>query len=614
MITNEIDLEKMVKDAQQSCNLIQDAITLVNLHKMKEALTRLDSKSKKEYTRGVTSLKIINGILCRFDPTRRIPRKTVYQMIIPRNAKSLQLEILRLSHDIPDAGHFGHKKTYTRIKDRYFWPGLYSDSKKYVSSCPECQLHKPNAPIAINRPLNPSLPNGPLDRLGIDLVVDLPTTCEDYRHICTITDMFTKYAVAVPLRSKQAVEVADAIFNHWYMVYGIPYEIITDQGKEFDNELLQRLNERLSVGQKRTTPYYPQSNGQAESFNKIIKKSLSIYCEKNPTDWTYYLIACMFAYNTSLHTLTGFSPFFLMFGREPRLPMDVLMSNNTELSIDQHTYQLESTTMLKEAYQIVRENILRNATATQQAWKEKLRYHHQFQIGDKVSIFKPKLAITDGEIPHSQVWKASWLGPFKVVAKPFANSDIYTLEDDDSKRQWKMNVHKMRPFIERQYLNPSLDDPTSETDSSLNRRSDVDTPPSLPLDASGLREADAVNPLLSSVENSRQLLTSNNRKLKRKRRVDTSLLKDGEIDLTRYTFVKIKDHKTKGRQVLYLTEWADPNVEDTWEPKEHFGVRSQQWHALVEYWDNQPTHIRRPRWYIIMKKKKNFSETLMNVA
>ena len=258
-----------------------------------------------------------------------------------------------------------------------------------------------------------------------------------------------------------------------------------------------------------------------------------------------------------------------------------------------------------------------DAKHTQQAWKEKLRYHHQFNIGDKVSIFKPKLGTTEEEIQHSHVWKASWLGPFEVIAKPFENSDIYLLKDSETGREWRMNVHKMRPFIQRQYLNAN-DDSIIEIDSVLNRRSDEDTPPSLPLDASGDRDAEAVIPLQSSTDIDRRLLASSsnthtltsNKRSRRQQRIDKSLLssKDGEPDLNRYTVVKIKGHKSKGRQVLYLVEWEDPSFEDTWEPKEHLGYRSdktQQMRLLLDYWQTQPAHIRRPRWYIIAMKKKN---------
>jgi transposase InsO family protein len=163
-------------------------------------------------------------------------------------------------------------------------------------------------------------------------------------------DYFTKWAVVAPLKTKTGEEVAEAIYLKWYCTFGIPYEIQTDQGNEFTNIILARLNTRLAIGHRITTPYYPQANGQVERFNRTLINSVSIYAESHEGSWFKYLNGLSWAYNTSLHTVTGFSPYYLMFGREPRLPIDIMEGRFQDIKYGVKQYHTSITLNLREAY------------------------------------------------------------------------------------------------------------------------------------------------------------------------------------------------------------------------------------------------------------------------
>jgi len=310
----------------------------------------------------------------------------------------------------------------------------------------------------------------------------------------------------------------------------------------------------------------------------------------------------------------------LMFGREARLPIDVIRSSNSTLALDEYSYQIEHTQMLKDAYDIVRTNLLSNAVSRQENWKENLRFHHTFAVGDKVSIYKPKLASDSNEPSRSHVWKASWLGPFTVTAKPFPNTDVYALKDETSGRQFTMNSHKIRPFNSRDYLNSSSID-VAQTVTQQSRRLDADVPSSPIVDAQ-LDRLDEVIPTLGSDDDNsgqRQLETpsstpsSSSSRLrsrpKRKSRSKPSrhqhLIQPGqdEPDLTRHDVKQIKSHKKKGNLISYLVEWADPRLSDTWQTKADFGPRSSNWDCLLYYWHTQEPEDR-PRWYYTEVKKQ----------
>ena len=204
--------------------------------------------------------------MCRERVTKNRNQASV-QVLIPPEDYTTQNAILYQSHDGPMSGHFGNKRTLKRAQDSYYWPRLGPSCKQYVRSCQLCQLHKAPAPKATNRLLKPSIPYAVNARLGIDLIGPLAKSTNNDTYALVIIDYFTKWAVVVPIKNKEAESVAQAIFNNWYLQYGIPYEIHTDQGSEFTNDLLKRLNSHMSIGYRVTTPYYPQANGTVERFN-----------------------------------------------------------------------------------------------------------------------------------------------------------------------------------------------------------------------------------------------------------------------------------------------------------------------------------------------------------
>ena len=190
-------------------------------------------------------------------------------------------------------------------------------------------------------------------------------------------DYFTKKGEAAAIKSKSKQDVADALFNNWYAKYGIPYEIHSDTVPEFTNDLAKRLNGRLGVYQRVTTPYNPQANGAVERFNKTLQNSLRIYAEKLPGTWDKYLASVTFAYNTSIHRTTGYSPFYLWHGRPPRLPTDLIDCGFEDIGNDVEQYQTLITLHLNKAFTIVKQAITDNA-CRKRRWRDahQGRAHH----------------------------------------------------------------------------------------------------------------------------------------------------------------------------------------------------------------------------------------------
>ncbi|KAJ8405812.1 hypothetical protein AAFF_G00312490 [Aldrovandia affinis] len=141
-----------------------------------------------------------------------------------------------------------------------------------------------------------------------------------------MTDVFSKFTQAVATRDQRASTVAKVLVEEWFYRYGVPTRIHSDQGRNFESALIQQLCAMYGVCKTRTTPYHPQGNGQCERFNRTLHDLLRTLPLTQKREWTKYLPQVTFSsYNTTIHQSTGESPYLLMFGQEPQLPIDFLL-------------------------------------------------------------------------------------------------------------------------------------------------------------------------------------------------------------------------------------------------------------------------------------------------
>ena len=158
------------------------------------------------------------------------------------------------------------------------------------------------------------------DRVAMDLLDMSVTTPKGNQYVLVMVDCFSQWTEACPLPDKTALSVADAFFQHIVCRFGMPSVIHLDQGREFENKLMQELCLLCGAHKTRTTPYHPESDGMVERFNRTLLMMLAMFTGENRDDWDDLLPAVMMA---SVHESTGYSPYRLMFGEECTLPMDI---------------------------------------------------------------------------------------------------------------------------------------------------------------------------------------------------------------------------------------------------------------------------------------------------
>ena len=197
---------------------------------------------------------------------------------------------------------------------------MTQDANLWVDQCRRCQVAKGD----YNTPkpkFGHLIAHNPLDLVCLDFTKVDPSK-GGKENVLVMTDAFTKFSVAVTTNNQQALTVAKALVERWFHIYGIPSRIHSDQGKSFDNKIVDALCKMYGVERTMTSPYNPRVNSQCERFNRTMFGLLKTLTKEQKGDWPSHLPVLTFAYNPTPHSTTGYQPYELMFGRKAPAPCD----------------------------------------------------------------------------------------------------------------------------------------------------------------------------------------------------------------------------------------------------------------------------------------------------
>ena len=231
--------------------------------------------------------------------------------------KSWKYTVLVEAHN--KLGQQGNSRMYCLIKRQYYWKGMNKDIRKYIANCILCRHEKAKVqqyPLQMTEILD-----RPFDKIAINLVTECEMSTSGNKHILTIIDHLTGWPEAFPIPNKSADTIVSTFINKYLPVHMCPWYMLSNNGMEFKNNLMNQVLQELGIDRIFSTPYHPQSNGKLEVFHKYLKPTLKKLCEKDPTNWDKYLNQVLASYRITPNLAMAESLFFLVSGRHPNPPL-----------------------------------------------------------------------------------------------------------------------------------------------------------------------------------------------------------------------------------------------------------------------------------------------------
>ena len=241
------------------------------------------------------------------------------QVVIPPD---LVGGVLTSLHAGPCGGHFGPEKLLKQAQIRFYWLDMASDVTSFCAQCDRCAGRNGPNPKA-RAPMGELFASEPWEVLSIDFLTDLPLTERGNKHLLVCCDHFTRWVEVFALPDMTAVTVARVLTEEVFSRYGCPSRLHSDCAANFRSQIITELCRIMGIEKSNTTPFHPEGNSRCERVNRTLLDMLSKYLSDNHAEWDIHLPLLMMGYRAQIHRSLGYSPFYLMFGREPKLPVDV---------------------------------------------------------------------------------------------------------------------------------------------------------------------------------------------------------------------------------------------------------------------------------------------------
>jgi predicted aspartyl protease/transposase InsO family protein len=332
------------------------------------------------------------------------------QLYIP---KSMRNQFLQLVHSGMTGGHLGRSKTEDQVSRRAYWPSWTSDVRFFLKCCENCaRFHRGKPPKQTK--LKPFLSGEPFELISIDITGPHPPSRKGNQFILTVVDHFSKWAEAFAIRNHHADTVARQLTTHVFSRFGVPKRLLSDRGPEFESRLFAEVCRLLKIDKLRTTSFKASTNGVVERFHSTLNSCIAKVVDERHRDWDECLPLVLAAYRSSRHESTGYSPNFLLFGRENRAPADLVLPDpdasgihESCINLDQYASDLRNRT--ETAYRLVREHLGVAANRRKETYDQRVT-EKSFQPGDRVWFYYPRKR--KGLSPK---WASYYTGPMEVV-------------------------------------------------------------------------------------------------------------------------------------------------------------------------------------------------------
>ena len=393
----------------------------------------VENKSIKTYWSQWDRLSLRNSVLCRRWESET-GDEVCWQFVIPSNSRK---DILHELHTMETAGHLGINKTLERVKDRFYWPGCTKDVKDWCRACDLCASRE--RPTRTPRaPLRTYNVGAPLERVALDILGPLPDSDRCNKCSLIIGDYFSKWTEAYAIPNQEATTAARVLVGEFMARFGIPRQIHSDQGRNFESKVFQEMCKSLGMDKTRTTPLHPQSDGMVERFNRTIEEMLSKFVAENQRDWDSHLPILMMAYHSAVHETTSFTPCELMFGRQIDLPIDLQLGRPEQENGYQNKTVQHLQVRLDRVQAFARGNMKLGSERHKRYYDHKAQ-NRGFERSDPVWLHIPRCK--KGRTPKLQ---RPWEGPHLVTSR--LDDLIYRIQKGPRSKPMVVHVDRLKKY------------------------------------------------------------------------------------------------------------------------------------------------------------------------
>ena len=343
---------------------------------------RAASGAVRRWLRHWSRLRLIEGVLFRVYRSRAGAPENL-QVIIPQE---LVGGVLTSLHSGPCGGHFGAEKLLKQAQIRFYWLDMAADVTGFCAQCDRCSSR--NSPNPQPRAQMGELFSAePWEVLSIDFLTDLPLTERGNKHLLVCCDHFTRWVEVFALPDMTAVAVARVLAEEVFSRYGCPKRLHSDCAANFRSQVIAELCRIMGIDKSNTTAFHPEGNSRCERVNRTILGMLSKYLSENHSEWDLHLPLLMMGYRAQIHRSLGYSPFYLMFGREPKLPVDETIDAPRALKSRSAAEYIDSLCAgLRDAYRQALKFSDSGHQRNKRKYEEKSKTFH-YAVGDRVMLF-----------------------------------------------------------------------------------------------------------------------------------------------------------------------------------------------------------------------------------
>ena len=411
-------------------------------------------KAKSENLRKLPNKILTNGLkLAMGDLDIRNERLFYKTRLFVPNSDKLKLHLLRSHHDPPIQGHPGYKSMYAKLLENYFWPAMKEDCRRYATNCSTCRRSKAynDQKQGLLAPL--PIPQRKWRDLSLDFVTKLPKCHRrgrTYENTLVIVDRLTKRRLYEPMADIGTKAVLEVLGRRVFSTYGLPDSIVHDRGTQLVAHLWKRICQRYGVKSKPSSAYHPETDGQTENANKVMKNYLRAYVRHAQDDWVDYLPDAEFAANNHVNVSTGMTPFFADHGYHPRTGVEPPQSFDEDATGRAELLSADKITARQEAMTKWLTDNLTWAQADQARHANSSRAPHpDYKVGDWVYVNTRDFSIKK----QSRSLSSKNAGPWQITRN--IDNKAFELDIPEHLKQagltpifhpWKLHLAPADPF------------------------------------------------------------------------------------------------------------------------------------------------------------------------